>query len=184
MKDKTVKLFLALFLAASGSVLLSCNGDDGGRDTEVDGDAADIVDLRPEICYAHPNTCNTGGGVIEPYNCCSAPRVCCNLCFPPEHCGSRTECLEECPQTIPCEGNPTRDNLSCYFNPSDFSGTVYCPVHENPNPAFAIACVADCPTGVICPLPEEIYGDTALCCPENWSCDTVPLYNLPVCVSP
>lgn len=178
MRNRATAAAAAVFVLAAGA----CGNGGGGGDGGTNGDAP--ADVRPEICYAHPNTCNTGGGGIEPYDCCSPPKQCCNLCYPPEQCGSRTDCLEECPETIPCEGVPGRDRLSCYYDPSELTGTAYCPVHENPSAFFPVACAAECPTGVECPLPEDRFGDAALCCPENWSCDTVSLYNLPVCVEP
>jgi hypothetical protein len=168
---------LALCLSAG------CGGGGGSEDGGLDPDA-EVSDVRSELCTAHPNTCNTGGGVIEAYDCCSPPRVCCDLCFPPDRCGSRTECLEECPRTIPCEGFPEVSDISCYYDPADLAGTAYCPMHLSPNPSTPTACVAECPTTTVCPLPQELYGNAALCCPEGSSCETVPLYELPRCVGP
>jgi hypothetical protein len=179
----TFKKLAALMVVLACTATPGCGGGGGSEDGGLDPDS-DAPDVRPEICFAHPNTCNTGGGGIEPYDCCSPPRTCCNLCFPPDQCGSRTDCLERCPQTIPCEGLPDASRVSCYFDPDDFSGTAYCPVHLSPSPLTPTACTADCPTGVECPLPEEMYGDTALCCPEGRVCDVTPLYDLPVCVAP
>ena len=171
----------ALILAAA-ALMSSCGGDGGDRDASTDG--ADAADGRSEMCIAHPNSCVSGGSTIPAYDCCSPPKVCCDLCFPPERCGSKAECLESCPGTIPCEGIPGQDNLSCYYDPSTMEGTAYCPVHQSPGAAAPVACVAECPTGVTCPLPADPYGDTALCCPEGTVCATVPLYGLPRCDTP
>jgi hypothetical protein len=164
-------------------LVAGCGGDGGSNDAAVDP-GTDVSDARSEMCIAHPNTCNTGGGVIEAYDCCSQPRVCCDLCFPAGECGSRTECLERCPRTIPCEGLPDASAVSCYFDPDDFAAAAYCPMNLAPNPSTPTACAADCPTGVECPLPRERYGNSALCCPASSTCETVPLYELPRCVAP
>jgi hypothetical protein len=173
-----------ILLITAACFLAACSDGNGESDASLDADGVDAADQRPEICISHPNTCHTGSTVIDPYDCCTPPRQCCNLCFPPEGCGSRTECLETCPEVIPCGGIPDHDHVSCYYQPSQFEGTVYCPVDANPNPAAPLACAAVCETGVVCPMLDDRFGDAALCCPENWSCETVPLYNLPVCAEP
>ena len=162
-----------------------CGGGGGGSDDAgMDGDTPDASDARPEICISHPYTCHTGGGGIEAFDCCTPPRKCCNLCFPAEGCRSKTDCMETCPLTIPCDGAAGPTQLACYYFPEDFTGTVYCPVVAGINPGFPLACRGSCESSVVCPLPPDPYGDSALCCPEGWACDTVPGYDLPVCVSP
>ncbi|MFH1436786.1 MAG: hypothetical protein ABIJ56_13850 [Pseudomonadota bacterium] len=181
-------MFAVLLRLSAACAAAACDGGGNGEeDAAVDADAQDapdFLDMGAEFCTSHPNACHTGGGGIDPFDCCRTPKECCNLCFPAENCGSRTDCMETCPRTMPCEGLPGSSALACWYNPDDFSGTVYCPVSENPNPAFSLACTGGCSTGVECPLPEDPYGDTALCCPENWRCDIVSGYNLPYCVEP
>lgn len=162
--------------------MVACSGE--GKANEDVQETNEVLsdeptDVKPEICVAHPDTCWTGSGPEGPFDCCRSPKKCCDLCLSPGSCGSQTMCLEVCPEIVPCEGIPMGGYMSCYYEPSAFSGSVYCPVPSNPSP-HSVACVSECSTGVECPFPEG-YDNVYLCCPEGRSCGMVEGYELPFC---
>jgi len=169
-------------IAFAALVLASACGDGSGS-----GDAAaeEPVDTAAEDtfdpCLHYPGSCNLDGrNPHAPYDCCPTGTECCPMCHDDSRCGLAYECLASCPETLPCTGSTGGGGFSCYYDPGDITGTVYCPVPEGSLPNSAVPCTSECAAGTICPFPADPWGDAALCCPAGTSCATSG-FDLPFC---
>jgi hypothetical protein len=156
--------------------IAGCEGGAGGTP-----DAAVDPDGGTDPCLHHPGTCNLDDRNPQaPWDCCSAGRTCCALCYDADRCEFEYECRASCPETLPCTGAPGTGGLSCTYEPDAFDSTVYCPMPAGPTSQISIPCSATCETGVTCPFDAAEFGDAALCCPAGATCETGG-FGLPVC---
>lgn len=154
-----------------------CDGDSGNKDATADTAA----DNAPDACASHPGTCNLDDrNPLAPWDCCPVGQTCCPLCHDETRCQFNYECMDRCPETLPCTGTPGTGALSCYYDPDDIPATAYCPVPEGAAPDGVVACTGTCETGVVCAFDEATFGDAALCCPASTSC-AVSGFGLPFC---
>lgn len=176
MKIHTVISLIALALA-----LATCGEDGSTSDANQDIPADPPREEAFDPCTRYPDSCNGDGrNPHAPYDCCPVGTLCCALCHDETLCGMNYECRTVCPETLPCTGSTGSGGFSCYYDPEDFTGTVYCPVPSGSPPDDAVACSSSCATGIECAFPDGDWGDAALCCPEGTACGTSG-FGLPFC---
>jgi len=161
-------------------VLAGCGEDGSTSDAATDIPADPPREEAFDPCATYPDTCNLDGrNPHAPYDCCPAGTVCCALCHDEERCEMNYECRATCPETLPCTGSTGSGGFSCYYDPGDFTSTVYCPLPAGSPPDDAVACTDTCTTGITCAF-DSSWGDAALCCPDGTSCETSG-FGLPFC---
>ncbi|MBW2261838.1 MAG: hypothetical protein JRG91_07685 [Deltaproteobacteria bacterium] len=161
-------------------VLAGCGEDGSSSDAATDIPSDPPREEAFDPCTTYPNTCNLDGrNPHAPFDCCPAGTVCCALCHDENRCEMNYDCRDTCPETLPCTGTGGTGGFSCYYDPADFTGTVYCPLPPGAPPDDAVACTDTCTTGVECPF-DSSWGDAALCCPGATTCETSG-FGLPFC---
>jgi hypothetical protein len=168
---------LMVVLLAAGCGEDGSGGGDTSTDSAADTGGPDTFDP----CSRYPNACNLDSrNPHAPYDCCASGTTCCALCNDETMCQLNYECLATCPETLPCTGSAGAGGFSCYYDPSDFTATVYCPVPSGSPPDTTVPCTADCATGITCAFEPDPWGDAALCCPDGTACATSG-FGLPFC---